>query len=114
MTYASGREDDLDVALLGPNTTECIGTVERPDTLRAFFLILVYTAVFVAVALRIIQRRDVAGAIGLVPGVSIRGAGTYVWTSRLPWPSVQVGCPGLPNLPVSICMLRSANCWHIL
>ncbi len=58
------REKVLDVALLGPNTTECIGTVERPDTLRAFFLILVYTAVFVAAALRIIQRRDVAGARG--------------------------------------------------
>ena len=63
MTYASGREKVPDVAL-GPNTTECIGTVERPDTLRAFLVLLAYTAVLVAAAIWLFQRRDITGARG--------------------------------------------------
>ena len=37
---------------------------EQPDTLRAFFVILAYTVVFVAAALWVFQHRDVAGAKG--------------------------------------------------
>ena len=67
----------MDVGLLGQNasawmstgyTTEAqqaLGTVvEQPDTLRAFFVLLAYTAVLVAAALWLFQRRDVTGAKG--------------------------------------------------
>ena len=54
----------LEVALLGPNAQEWMSEANTTDTLRAFFVILAYTAVFVAAALWIFQRRDVAGAKG--------------------------------------------------
>ena len=67
----------MDVALLGGNASEWMGTasateaqqalgtvVGQPDTLRAFFVLLAYTAVLVAAALWLFQRRDVAGAKG--------------------------------------------------
>ena len=67
----------LDIALLGKNATEWMSTasaaeaqqalgtvVGQPDTLRAFFILLAYTAVLVAAALWIFQRRDIAGAKG--------------------------------------------------
>ena len=54
----------LDVALLGSNVGEWMSTANTTDTLRAFFVILAYTAVFVAASLWIFQRRDVAGAKG--------------------------------------------------
>ena len=54
----------LDVALLGSNVGEWMSTANTTDTLRAFFVILAYTAVFVAAALWVFQRRDVAGAKG--------------------------------------------------
>ena len=74
---ADWLEKVLDIALLGKNATEWMSTastteaqqalgtvVGQPDTLRAFFVILAYTVVFVAAALWIFQRRDVAGAKG--------------------------------------------------
>ena len=67
----------MDVALLGENATEWMSTasateaqralgtvVGQSDTLRAFFVILAYTAVLVAAALWLFQRRDVTGARG--------------------------------------------------
>lgn len=54
----------LEVAFLGPSANEWISTANTTDTLRAFFVILSYTVVFVAAALWIFQRRDVAGAKG--------------------------------------------------
>ena len=77
----SGRADWLDkvmdVALLGENATEWMSTarateaqqalgtvIEQPDTLRAFFVILAYTAALVAASLWFFQRRDVTGARG--------------------------------------------------
>ena len=67
----------MDVALLGENATEWMSTasateaqqalgtvVGQPDTLRAFFVLLAYTAVLVAAALWLFQRRDVTGARG--------------------------------------------------
>ena len=54
----------LDVALLGSNVGEWMSTANTTDTLRAFFVILAYTAVLVAAALWLFQRRDVAGAKG--------------------------------------------------
>ncbi len=67
----------MDVALLGGNASEWMSTasateaqqalgtvVGQPDTLRAFFVLLAYTAVLVAAALWLFQRRDVAGAKG--------------------------------------------------
>ena len=61
---ADWLENALEVALLGQNTTESLSTastteaqqalrtvVEQPDTLRAFFVILAYTAVLVAAAI---------------------------------------------------------------
>ena len=58
-------ENVLEVALLGPNTIEWMEVAgEQPDTLRAFFVILAYTVVFVAAALWVFQHRDVAGAKG--------------------------------------------------
>ncbi len=76
-----GRADWLDkvidVALLGQNASEWMSTgrateaqqalgtvIEQPDTLRAFFVILAYTAVLVGAALWLFQRRDVTGARG--------------------------------------------------
>ena len=61
---AEWLESVLDVALLDSNVGEWMNTANTTDTLRAFFVILVYTAVFVAAALWIFQRRDVAGAKG--------------------------------------------------
>ena len=54
----------LEVALLGSNVGEWMSTANATDALRAFFVILAYTVVFVAAALWIFQRRDVAGAKG--------------------------------------------------
>ena len=67
----------LDIALLGKNATEWMSTasateaqqalgtvVGQPDTIRAFFILLAYTAVLVAAALWVFQRRDVTGARG--------------------------------------------------
>ena len=67
----------MDVALLGGNASEWMSTasateaqqalgtvVGQPDTLRAFFVLLAYTAVLVAAALWFFQRRDVTGAKG--------------------------------------------------
>ena len=69
--------DALDVALLGANATEWMSTastteaqqalgavVEQPDTLRAFLVLLAYTAVLVAAAIWLFQRRDITGARG--------------------------------------------------
>ena len=61
---AEWLESVLDVALLGSNVGEWMNTVNTTDTLRAFFVMLAYTVVFVAAALWIFQRRDVAGAKG--------------------------------------------------
>ena len=61
---AGWLENVLDVALLGSNVGEWMSTANTTDTLRAFFVLLAYTAVFVAAALWIFQRRDVAGAKG--------------------------------------------------
>ena len=74
---ASWLAKALDVALLTNNVSEWMSTgvrteaqqalgtvVEQPDTLRAFFVILVYTGVFGAAAFWLFQRRDVAGAKG--------------------------------------------------
>ena len=61
---AGWLESVLDVALLGSNVGEWMSTANTTDTLRAFFVILAYTVVFVAAALWIFQRRDVAGAKG--------------------------------------------------
>ena len=74
---ADWLEKVLDIALLGENATEWMSTastteaqqalgtvVEQPDTLRAFFVILAYTAVLVAATLWLFQRRDVTGARG--------------------------------------------------
>ena len=61
---ASWLENVLDVALLGNNVLEWLSTASTTDTLRAFFVMLAYTVVFVAAALWIFQRRDVAGAKG--------------------------------------------------
>ena len=77
----SGRADWLDtvmdIALLGKNATEWMSTasateaqqalgtvVGQPDTIRAFFILLAYTAVLVAAAVWVFQRRDVTGAKG--------------------------------------------------
>ena len=70
-------EKVVNVGLLGQNVGEWMSTtsqteaqlavgtvVEQPDTLRAFFVILAYTAVLVAVTLWFFHRRDVAGAKG--------------------------------------------------
>ncbi|MCE2462835.1 MAG: ABC transporter permease subunit [Dehalococcoidia bacterium] len=67
----------VDVALLGQNVEEWMSTasateaqqtlgtvVEQPDTLRAFFVVLAYTAALVAATLWIFHRRDVTGAKG--------------------------------------------------
>ena len=61
---ADWLESVLDVALLGSNVGEWISTANTTDTLQAFFVILAYTVVFVAAALWLFQRRDVAGAKG--------------------------------------------------
>ena len=61
---ADWLESVLDVALLGSNVSEWMSTANTTDTLRAFFVILAYTAVLVAAALWLFQRRDVAGAKG--------------------------------------------------
>ena len=61
---AGWLESVLDVALLGSNVGEWMSTANTTDTLRAFFVILAYTVVFVAAALWIFQRRDVTGAKG--------------------------------------------------
>ena len=61
---ADWLENVLDVALLGSNVGEWMNTANTTDTLRAFFVMLAYTVVFVAAALWIFQRRDVAGAKG--------------------------------------------------
>ena len=54
----------MEVALLGSNVLKWLSEASTPDTLRAFFVILAYTMVFVAAAIWIFQRRDVAGAKG--------------------------------------------------
>ena len=54
----------LGAALLGSNVGEWTSAESTADTLRAFLVILAYTAVLVAAALWIFQRRDVAGAKG--------------------------------------------------
>ena len=61
---AEWLESVLDVALLGSNVGEWMSAANTTDTLRAFFVILAYTVVFVAAALWLFQRRDVAGAKG--------------------------------------------------
>ena len=61
---ASWLENVLDVALLGNNVLEWLSTASTTDTLRAFFVMLAYTVVFVAAALWIFKRRDVTGAKG--------------------------------------------------
>ena len=74
---ADWLEKVIEVAVLGPNAGEWMSTtatteaqqalgvvVGQPDTLRAFFVLLEYTAALVAAALWLFQRRDVAGAKG--------------------------------------------------
>ena len=74
---ADWLENAMDVALLGQNATEWMRTgyvqqaqqalgaaVEQPDHLRAFLVILGYTAALVAGALWVFLREDVAGAKG--------------------------------------------------
>ncbi len=74
---ADWLEKVIEVAVLGQNVGEWISTasttevqqalgtvVGQPDTLRAFFVVLAYTAVLVAASLWLFQRRDVAGAKG--------------------------------------------------
>ena len=41
-----------------------MSTANTTDTLQAFFVILAYTAVFVAAAFWLFQRRDITGAKG--------------------------------------------------
>ena len=41
-----------------------LGSAEQPDTTQAFFVILAYSVVMVAVSLWIFQGRDVSGARG--------------------------------------------------
>ena len=74
---ADWLEKVIEVAVLGQNVGEWMSTastteakqalgtvVGQPDTLRAFFVVLAYTAVLVAASLWLFQRRDVAGAKG--------------------------------------------------
>ena len=61
---AEWLENVLEVALLGPSADEWLSEASTTDTLRAFFVILAYTVVFVAAALWLFQRRDIAGAKG--------------------------------------------------
>ena len=61
---ASWLETVLEVGVLGFNVLEWTSTESTTDTLQAFFVILAYTAVLIAAAIWVFQRRDVAGAKG--------------------------------------------------
>ena len=75
---ADWLENIMDVALLGPNAAEwlpagptteiqrAMGVVaeQQDDTLRAFFVLLAYTAALIAASVWVFQRRDIAGARG--------------------------------------------------
>ncbi len=59
---ASWLETVLEVAVLGFNVLEWTSTESTTDTLQAFFVIVAYTAVLIAAAIWIFERRDVASA----------------------------------------------------
>ncbi len=76
-SIADWLERVLEVALLGQNVGEWLTSgyvteaqqslgvaADQPDTLRAFFIVLAYTAALVAAAVWLFQRRDVTGAKG--------------------------------------------------
>ena len=56
--------DVLDVALLRFNIAEWTSAGPTADTFRAFFVILAYTALLVAISMWVFLRRDVPGAKG--------------------------------------------------
>ena len=76
-SIAGWLERLLEVALLGQNVGEWLTSgyvteaqqslgvaADQPDTLRAFFVALAYTAALVAATVWLFQRRDVTGAKG--------------------------------------------------